>query len=79
MMSREMPFLDLTRVAINGWSYGGYLALRGIIDYPDIFKVRNPNQSLSLSDTEILKISSMKCNIIIACGSRRSSHRLGTL
>ena len=62
MMSREMPFLDLTRVAINGWSYGGYLALRGIIDYPDIFKVRNPNQSLSLSDTDgkILKISSMK-------------------
>ena len=26
-------------MAINGWSYGGYLALRGIVDHPDVFKV----------------------------------------
>ena len=38
-MSTEFEYLDLTRVAINGWSYGGYLALRGIMDFPHIFKV----------------------------------------
>ena len=38
-MATEFEYLDLTRVAINGWSYGGYLALRGIMDFPHIFKV----------------------------------------
>merc|ERR1712223_1038512 len=37
-MATEFEYLDLTRVAINGWSYGGYLALRGIMDFPHIFK-----------------------------------------
>ena len=38
-LAKDFSFLDLTRVAINGWSYGGYLALRGLVDHPDIFKV----------------------------------------
>ena len=38
-LAKDFSFLDLTRVAINGWSYGGYLALRGIVDHPDLFKV----------------------------------------
>ena len=38
-LAGDCPYLDLTRVAINGWSYGGYLALRGIVDHPDVFKV----------------------------------------
>jgi dipeptidyl aminopeptidase/acylaminoacyl peptidase len=33
------PFIDLTRVAITGWSYGGYMALIGIAKRPDVFKV----------------------------------------
>lgn len=32
--------LDLTRVAIFGWSYGGYLSLHAILQRPDVFKVR---------------------------------------
>ena len=38
-MEAEFEYLDMTRMAINGWSYGGYLALRGIMDFPHVFKV----------------------------------------
>ena len=31
------PDLDLTRVAIRGWSYGGYLAALAVIRRPDVF------------------------------------------
>jgi dipeptidyl-peptidase-4 len=29
--------LDLTRVAIRGWSFGGYLAALGVLRHPDVF------------------------------------------
>ncbi|HUQ58117.1 S9 family peptidase [Lentzea sp.] len=31
------PDLDLTRVAIRGWSYGGYLAALAVLRRPDVF------------------------------------------
>jgi len=31
--------IDLSRVAIHGWSYGGYLSLMGLAQRPDIFKL----------------------------------------
>lgn len=31
------PSLDLTRVGIIGWSFGGYLAARAVIERPDVF------------------------------------------
>jgi dipeptidyl-peptidase-4 len=31
------PDLDLERVAIRGWSFGGYLAALAVIDRPDVF------------------------------------------
>jgi dipeptidyl-peptidase 4 len=31
------PELDLERVAIRGWSFGGYLAALAVIDRPDVF------------------------------------------
>ena len=34
-----VPYIDVSRVAITGWSYGGYLSLMGLALRPDIFKV----------------------------------------
>ena len=35
--ARLNPRLDLARVAIRGWSFGGYLAALGVLRRPDIF------------------------------------------
>ena len=32
------PDLDLTRVGITGWSFGGYLAALAVLDRPDVFQ-----------------------------------------
>ncbi|ORX66128.1 alpha/beta-hydrolase [Linderina pennispora] len=32
-------FVDHRRIAIHGWSYGGYIALRAIAKHPSLFKV----------------------------------------
>ena len=36
----QVDFIDMDRVALHGWSYGGYLSLMGLIQRPDLFKVR---------------------------------------
>uniref|UniRef100_A0A8C7U499 dipeptidyl-peptidase IV n=1 Tax=Oncorhynchus mykiss TaxID=8022 RepID=A0A8C7U499_ONCMY len=38
-VSERFNFVDLSRVAIHGWSYGGFLSLMGIIQRPNVFKV----------------------------------------
>jgi len=35
--AEQYPDLDLGRVAIRGWSYGGYLAALGVLKRPDVF------------------------------------------
>jgi len=37
--AEKYPYMDLTRVGIYGTSAGGQDALRGILDYPDFYKV----------------------------------------
>ena len=32
-------YLDLDRVAVHGWSYGGYLSLMALAQFPKLFKV----------------------------------------
>ncbi|KAM4707534.1 dipeptidyl peptidase 9 isoform 2-T4 [Discoglossus pictus] len=38
-VAERYGFVDLDRVAIHGWSYGGFLSLMGLIQRPDVFKV----------------------------------------
>ena len=35
--AEEFPQMDLTRVAIRGWSFGGYLAALAVLRRPDVF------------------------------------------
>jgi dipeptidyl-peptidase 4 len=37
-MAIEYPDLDLGRVGITGWSFGGYLAALAVLDRPDVFR-----------------------------------------
>lgn len=53
-LAQEKEYIDLSRVAIHGWSYGGYLSLMGLAQRPDIFKVAiagAPVTSWELYDT----------------------------
>uniref|UniRef100_H9GKV8 Dipeptidyl peptidase 9 n=1 Tax=Anolis carolinensis TaxID=28377 RepID=H9GKV8_ANOCA len=38
-VAEKYGFVDLARVAIHGWSYGGFLSLMGLICKPHVFKV----------------------------------------
>ena len=35
--AERFPFLDLSRVAMRGWSYGGYLSAMAVLRHPDVF------------------------------------------
>ena len=36
-LGRQYPELDMTRVGVNGWSFGGYFAAMATIRRPDVF------------------------------------------
>ncbi len=38
-LHRRYPYIDLARVGIVGWSFGGEAATRGLLEFPDFFKV----------------------------------------
>uniref|UniRef100_A0A1B6JJK3 Peptidase S9 prolyl oligopeptidase catalytic domain-containing protein n=2 Tax=Homalodisca TaxID=139475 RepID=A0A1B6JJK3_9HEMI len=53
-LAERLSFLDMDRVAIHGWSYGGYISLMALATKPHIFKVAiagAPVTSWNLYDT----------------------------
>lgn len=38
-MLMELPYVDSGRIGVHGWSYGGFMTISLITNYPDIFKV----------------------------------------
>ena len=36
---RSLPYVDSDRIGVHGWSYGGFMTISLMTNYPDIFKV----------------------------------------
>ena len=36
---RTLPYVDINRLGVHGWSYGGYITISLMTNYPDVFKV----------------------------------------
>ena len=36
---KSMPYVDADRLGVHGWSYGGYMTISLMTNYPDVFKV----------------------------------------
>jgi dipeptidyl-peptidase-4 len=53
-LAADRPWLDLTRVGIRGWSFGGYLAALAVLRRPDVFHAAvagAPVTDMALYDT----------------------------
>ena len=38
-MLMELPYVDKDRIGVHGWSYGGFMTISLITNYPNVFKV----------------------------------------
>ena len=38
-MLMELPYVDKDRIGVHGWSYGGFMTISLITNFPDVFKV----------------------------------------
>lgn len=36
---KSLPYVDTARLGVHGWSYGGYMTISLMTNYPDVFKV----------------------------------------
>ena len=35
----DLPYVDTGRIGVHGWSYGGFMTISLMVNYPDVFKV----------------------------------------
>lgn len=56
-LAETTGYIDLNRVALHGWSYGGYLSLMGLIQYSDVFKVTNTIQTTEVAAGDSSRIA----------------------
>lgn len=38
-MLKSLPYVDADRIGVHGWSYGGFMTISLLTNYPDVFKV----------------------------------------
>ena len=36
---KSLPYIDMNRLGVHGWSYGGFMTISLMTNYPDVFKV----------------------------------------
>lgn len=36
---RSLPYVDASRIGVHGWSYGGFMTISLMTNYPEVFKV----------------------------------------
>ncbi len=36
---RTLPYVDMQRLGVHGWSFGGFMSISLMLNYPDVFKV----------------------------------------
>ena len=36
---RSLPYVDIDRLGVHGWSFGGFMTISLMLNYPDVFKV----------------------------------------
>ena len=36
---RSLPYVDMNRLGVHGWSFGGFMTISLMLNYPDVFKV----------------------------------------
>lgn len=47
-LAEKRPYIDLDRVGVYGVSYGGYMTLRAMLEFPDFFKVGIATASIAV-------------------------------
>ena len=72
----NVPGLDLSRVAIRGWSFGGYLAALAVIRRPDVFTARSPGLVLRVR-LEVLRGTLLRViqDLLVQLGRMRQVRR----
>ena len=36
---KSLPYIDINRLGVHGWSFGGFMTISLMLNYPDVFKV----------------------------------------